>query len=474
MGLVEAVELVPAEQLGRVHFVGIGGAGMSGIARILLARGMTVSGCDAKQSRVLSALQALGADVHVGHEPGHVADVDTLVVSTAIRPDHPELVAAQQSGVRVLPRAAALASVMAGYRGVAVAGTHGKTTTTSLVTVALQRCAADPSFAIGGELNESGANAHAGSGDIFVAEVDESDGSFLMLSPHAAIVTNVEADHLDNYGTEAAYREAFVQFLDRVEDGGFVVVCADDPGSAELGALAGERGMDVRTYGFADGADLRVTDLRSRGMGSTFEVVHGGRRLGPVDLGVPGRHNVLNSCAALLVGLGLGFPFAELREGLAGYTGTRRRFEQKGTADGVRVFDSYAHHPTEIAADLAAAKDVAGEGRIVACFQPHLYSRTRLFADEFAAALSAADEVVVMEIYAAREDPEPGVTGQLVSDRIDLPAERVTFEPSWSAVPALLADRAGPGDIVLTIGAGDVTMIGPEVLDLLQTRDATA
>ncbi|MBO0827097.1 MAG: UDP-N-acetylmuramate--L-alanine ligase [Streptosporangiales bacterium] len=471
MSLVEPVPLVPADRLGHTHFMGIGGAGMSGIARILLSRGAAVSGCDAKQSRMLSALEAVGAEVHVGHDPSHVVDVDTLVVSTAVRPDHPELVTARDKGVRVLPRAAALASVMADRRGIAVAGTHGKTTTTSLVTVALQHCGVDPSFAIGGELNESGANAHDGSGEVFVAEADESDGSFLMLSPYAAVVTNVEADHLDNYGTEAAYRDAFVRFLDRIDPDGFLVACADDPGAAALVDAAGQRGIDVRTYGTDPGADLRAVDVVGHGLGSTFEVVHDGRRLGAVDVAVPGVHNVRNACAALSVCLGLGHPFARVSEGLRRFGGTRRRFEAKGTAGGVRVFDSYAHHPTEIAADLAAARDVAGVGRIVACFQPHLYSRTRLFAERFGRALGLADDVVVMEIYAAREDPEPGVTGALVADAVPLPPEHVRFEPSWSAVPGLLARLARPGDLVLTIGAGDVTMIGPEVVDLLSSQE---
>lgn len=467
MSLVEAVDPVPADELGRVHFIGIGGAGMSGIARILLARGVPVSGCDAKESRALAALRALGAQVHVGHDPAHLEDVDTLVVSTAVRPDHPELLAARDAGIRMLPRGGALASVMAGFRGIAVAGTHGKTTTTSLITVALQHCGADPSFAIGGQLGESGANAHDGSGGVFVAEVDESDASFLLVSPYAAVVTNVEADHLDNYGSEAAYRAAFVRFLDQIRPEGFLVACADDPGARGLAEAGRARGLDVRTYGTADDADLRIAAVEPHGLGSTFEVVHAGRRLGVADVAVPGRHNVLNCAAALTVGLGLGYSFPDLREGLAAFTGTRRRFEPKGSAAGVRVFDSYAHHPTEITADLLAAREVAGDGRVVACFQPHLFSRTRLFADAFGAALGAADEVVVMEVYAAREEPEPGVTGGLVADAVPLPSERVRFEPSWSAVPGTLAGIARAGDVVLTMGAGDVTMIGPELLDLL-------
>jgi UDP-N-acetylmuramate--alanine ligase len=461
---------VPAEQLGHVHFIGIGGAGMSGIARIMLARGLPVSGSDAKDTVTLTALRALGATVYAGHGADHVDGADTVVISTAIRKSNPELVEAQRRGLRVIHRAGALASVMLGRRAVAVAGTHGKTTTTSLLTVAIQHCGADPSFAIGGNLNESGANAHNGSGDVFIAEADESDGSFLLYAPTAAIITNVEADHLDHYGTPEAVAEAFDAFADRVLPGGFLVTCADDEGARTLAEAARSRDIDVRTYGEHADADLRLVNVRTRGMTSSYEAVARGRRLGTVRLRLPGRHNVLNSAAALEVGLGLGFPLERLREGLETFTGTRRRFELKGTADGVRVYDSYAHHPTELAADLAAARDVAGNGRVVVVFQPHLYSRTRYFADQFGAALGLADEVVVMDVYAAREDPMPGVTGALVAATVPLPPAQVVYEPSWSAVAGHLADRARPGDIVLTCGAGDVTMIGPEVLARLEAR----
>jgi len=465
---------LPAEQLGHVHFIGIGGAGMSGIARIMLARGLPVSGSDAKDTVTLTALRALGATVHVGHAAEHVAGADTVVISTAIRTSNPELVEAGRRGLRIIHRAGALASVMLGRRAVAVAGTHGKTTTTSLLTVAIQHCGADPSFAIGGNLNESGANAHNGSGDVFIAEADESDGSFLLYAPTAAIVTNVEADHLDHYGTPEAVAAAFDKFADRVRPGGFLVTCADDEGARTLAEAARARGIDVRTYGESADADLRLLNVRTRGMASSYEAVARGRRLGTVRLRLPGRHNVLNSAAALAAGLGLGFPLERLREGLETFTGTRRRFEHKGTADGVRVYDSYAHHPTELAADLAAARDVAGNGRVVVVFQPHLYSRTRYFADQFGAALGLADEVVVMDVYAAREDPMPGVTGALVAATVPLPPAQVVYEPSWSAVAEHLADRARPGDIVLTCGAGDVTMIGPEVLARLEARHAVS
>jgi UDP-N-acetylmuramate--alanine ligase len=465
---------VPADELGHVHFIGIGGAGMSGIARIMLARGLPVSGSDAKDSVTLTALRALGATVYVGHAAEHVEGADTVVISTAIRTSNPELVEAGRRGLRVIHRAGALASVMLGRRAVAVAGTHGKTTTTSLLTVAIQHCGADPSFAIGGNLNESGANAHNGSGDVFIAEADESDGSFLLYAPTAAIVTNVEADHLDHYGTPEAVAEAFDAFADRVRPGGFLVICADDEGARALADAARGRGIDVRSYGESADADLRLLDVRIRGMASSYEAVALGRRLGTVRLRLPGRHNVLNSAAALAAGLGLGFPLERLREGLETFTGTRRRFELKGTADGVRVFDSYAHHPTELAADLAAARDVASGGRVVVVFQPHLYSRTKYFADQFGAALGLADEVVVMDVYAAREDPMPGVTGALVAATVPLPPAQVVYEPSWSAVAQQLADRARPGDIVLTCGAGDVTMIGPEVLARLEARRMAA
>jgi UDP-N-acetylmuramate--alanine ligase len=463
-------ELLPADRLGRVHFVGIGGAGLSGIARIMLARGIPVSGSDAKESRVLDALRALGARCYVGHAASQVADADTLVVSTAVREDNPEVVEATARGLRLLPRSAALESVMEGRKVVAVAGTHGKTTTTSLLTVALQHCAADPSFAIGGELNESGSNAHDGSGEVFVAEADESDGAFLVYSPFGALVTNVEADHLDNYGTEEAYHEAFTAFLDRIDPSGFLVACVDDDGAADLAQQARDKGLDVTGVGESPHADLRAENLTFAGSTSTFTVVDRGRRLGEVSLQIPGRHYVLDALAALAAGLRLGFPFADLRRGLQAFSGTRRRMELKGEVGGVRVYDSYAHHPNEIAGDLQAARSLAGDGRVVVGFQPHLVSRTKIFGPAMGEALGAADEVVVMDVYVAREDPEPGVDGGLVASHVPIDPAHVHFEPSWSKTPALLVERARPGDLVLTLGAGDVTLVGPEVLDLLAER----
>jgi UDP-N-acetylmuramate--alanine ligase len=464
-------EPVPGlEELGAVHFVGIGGAGMSGIARILLARGVRVSGSDRRDTPTLLALRALGARVELGHDPAHLGDADTVVVSTAIREDNPELAAARERGLRVLPRAVALAAVMAGKRSVAVAGTHGKTSTTSMLTVAVQACGVDPSFAIGGDLNESGSNAHAGEGDVFVAEADESDRSFLLLAPHGAIVTNVEADHLDNYGDLAAVEAAFDRFLQTVDPAGFVVLCADDPGSARLRTVPTP--ARVRTYGTAEDADLRLVDVEVGPETTDWTAVLDGELLGRVQIRVPGEHMARNSAAALLAGLELGLPVEGLIAGLGRFGGVHRRFELKGTVGGVRVYDDYAHHPTEVAAQLRAARAVAGSGRVVVAFQPHLYSRTREFATAFGAALGLADEVVVMDVYGAREDPVPGVTGAMVADAVGLPAERVLFEPSWSAAAPALAERARPGDLVITMGAGNVSMVGPEVLEALRARPA--
>jgi UDP-N-acetylmuramate--alanine ligase len=459
--------------LGRVHVVGIGGAGMSGIARILVARGVTVTGSDAKDSRRLAALRALGVTAYVGHAAEHVAGADTVIASTAIKPDNPELVAARDSGLRVMGRAEALATLMEGYRGVAVAGTHGKTTTTSMLTVALQHCGADPSFAIGSELNESGSNAHLGTGEVFVAEADESDGAFLALPAYAGIVTNVEPDHLDHWGTFDAIEAAFLEFATAIRDrGGFVTVCLDDPGAARLVTSARAAGVDVRTYGVGDASDFRVELLETGDKGWRFDVLEHGVRLGVVELGVPGRHNVLNATAALVTGIGLGHPASDLRAGLETFSGTRRRFDYKGTADGVRVYDDYAHHPTEIAATLSAMRDVVGQGRLVVAFQAHHYYRTAMFTTEFGEALGLADEVVVLEVFAPGEDPIPGASGVAMASHVPLPAEQVVFEPSWSKVAGQLVSRAQAGDVVMTLGAGDIAMIGTEVLELLRAREA--
>jgi len=460
-----------AAELGRVHLMGLGGAGMSGLARLLVAQGLAVSGCDAKDSTTLASLAALGIRTTVGHDPAHLHEVETLVVSSAIRDGNLELSAALAGASRVLPRAVALSAAMTGKQRVAVAGTHGKTTTTSMLTVALQACGRDPSYAIGGDLNEPGSNAHHGSGGVFVAEADESDRSFLVLHPHVAVVTNVEADHLDNYGDVGAVQAAFEQFVATIPPTGALVASADDPGARQLLAAAAQRGLTTVGFG-ADSGDLRLDNLAAVAGGSQFDVIHFGRRLGPVRLAVPGRYNALNAAAALAAGLHLGLPLPDMRRGLEGFRGARRRFEPRGVAAGVRIYDDYAHHPTEVAAVLDAARSVAGGGRVLAVFQPHLFSRTAAFAEGFGRALAAADEVVVMDVFAAREDPIPGVTGAVIARAIPLAGSRVHYEPSWSAVADTVARLARPGDLVLTIGAGDVTMLAPGIATALEDRPA--
>lgn len=467
-------QILPAADLGRVHFVGIGGAGLSGIARIMLARGMTVSGSDGADSPGLQALGALGARVHVGHAAHQVRDVDTVVVSTAIREDNPEYAAAVAQGLRVLPRSAALASVMVGRRTVAVAGTHGKTTTTSLLTVALLEAGADPTYAIGGELSATGVNAAEGGSNLFVAEADESDGAFLVYSPSIAIVTNIDADHLDQWGTEDAYRAAFSRFLDRIEPGGLLVTWNDDPATRALAGEARGRGLRVVTYGESEGADLLARDLRWDGSVTTFEAVLRGEALGHFTLRIPGRHYVLNALAAVAVGIDLGHAADQLRRGLAEFSGTRRRMELKGEAADVRVYDSYAHHPSEIRGDLEAARSLVDVGALLVAFQPHMVSRTRIFGAQMGAELGAADEVIVLDVFLAREDADPEVTSELVASAIPLPPERVHCIGDFDAAAQKLATRARPGDLVLTLGAGTVTTLGPQVLSVLEERAGAA
>ena len=466
-GLVTPTEPVPLAELGRVHFVGIGGAGMSGIARIMLARGTEVSGSDSAASAALDELTALGAQVHVGHAAGQVGDADTLVVSSAIRDSNPELAAARQRGLRVLHRAAALASLMFGRRVIAVTGTHGKTTTTSMITTVLLETGARPAYAIGGVLAATGTGAADGPGADFVAEADESDGSFLMYAPDIAVVTNIEADHLDNYGTEQAYRASFGRFLAKIKPGGLLVTSADDPGAGDLAVQASALGFRVITFGESPSADYLVANVTASGMATSLSVQSQSPSFGRIDLdlrlSVPGHHNALNAAAAFAAAVELGIEPALAARALASYRGAARRLEPKGEAGGVRVLDTYAHHPTELAADLRAAREVlAGTGRVIAVFQPHLYSRTRIFAAEFGAALGLADEAVVLDVYAAREDPEPGVTGRLVADAV--PGGAAHYVAEFGDVPKVVAALAAPGDLVLTMGAGDITRMGPLVL----------
>jgi UDP-N-acetylmuramate--alanine ligase len=475
MGLVAPAGPVPVAELGAVHFTGIGGAGMSGIARVLLGAGVQVSGSDARASQALDELAALGAAVHVGHAAGNLGRLgaaDTLVVSTAIRPGNPEVAEARRRGLRIMHRAAALASIMLGRRGIAVAGTHGKTTTASMLATALEHCGAGPGYVIGGSLVSTGLGAAGGTGALFVAEADESDGSFLLLAPDAAIVTNIEPDHLDNYGSLREIAAAFERFAARITPGGLLVTCADDPGAQALAAAAAGLGLRLRSYGQDPAADYQVSGVTPHGMGLGFELRAGQRQPFGIHLGVPGRHNALNAAAAFAVAVEFGFPAGAVAAGLAAFRGARRRMELKGAADGVRVLDSYAHHPTELAADLRAAREIVtgtdGTGRVIAVFQPHLYSRTRIFAAEFGAALALADEALVLDVYAAREDPEPGVTGRLVAAAV--PGGRGQFMPDAAAVPGRVAGIAKPGDLVLTMGAGDVTTLGPLIVAALRDR----
>jgi UDP-N-acetylmuramate--alanine ligase len=472
MALVKPAEVVPLSDLGRVHFAGIGGAGMSGIARVMLARGVPVSGSDSADSATLKELEALGARVHVGHDAANLGDAGTLVVSSAIRDDNPELAAARQRGLRVLHRAGALASLAQGRRVIAVTGTHGKTTTTSMITTVLLGVGAAPGYVIGGTLAATGVNAADEGGRDFVAEADESDGSFLMLAPDAAVITNVDADHLDNYGTVEAYRASFDAFVDRIAPGGLLVTCADDPGARVVAGHAQARGLRVVTYGESAGADYRVSGIAVQGLTTSFTVT-GPEATGPgeaqwrLSVAVPGSHYALNGTGCLSLAIQLGIPAPDAARALAGYRGAARRMEPKGEAGGVRVLDTYAHHPIELAADLGAARQVAAGGRVIAVFQPHLYSRTRIFGAEFGAALGLADVAVVLDVYAAREDPEPGVTGELVASAVPGGARYV---PHAADVPAAVAGIAAPGDVVLTMGAGDVTRLGPLILAEIAAR----
>ncbi|MDT5101594.1 MAG: UDP-N-acetylmuramate--alanine ligase [Mycobacterium sp.] len=461
-----------------MHMVGIGGAGMSGIARILLDRGGLVSGSDAKESRGVAALRARGAEIRIGHDESSLDLLPggpTAVVTThaAIPKTNPELVEARRRGIPVILRPVVLAKLMDGYTTLMVTGTHGKTTTTSMLIVALQHSGFDPSFAVGGDLGEAGTNAHHGSGDCFVAEADESDGSLLEYTPNVAVVTNIEADHLDFFGSAEAYGAVFDDFVERLAPGGALVVCTDDSGAAALAERTAALGIRVLRYGSDDRPDL-VGRLVSWEQQSTGAVAHiqlaAEKHPRVMRMSVPGRHMALNALAALLAAMEIGAPAEKVLDGLAGFEGVRRRFELVGTAHGVRVFDDYAHHPTEVRATLGAVRTVteqSGRGRSVVVFQPHLYSRTATFAREFGEALDGADEVFVLDVYAAREQPMAGISGATVAEHVGKP---VHYVPDFSAVAELVANAVHSGDVVVTMGAGDVTMLGPEIVAALQAR----
>jgi len=476
VGLLEPVELVGPQDLGAVHLIAVGGSGMNGIASMLLDLGVPVSGSDRSDSAYLRGLAARGADVHVGHRAEQLGDAQTVVVSSAIREDNPELAEARRRGLRVLHRSAALGSLMLGRRGVAIAGTHGKTTTTAMVVGALVGAGEDPSYVIGGSFTGTKTGGHLGSGDVLVVEADESDGSFLQYPAAVAVVTNVDPDHLSNWGTAQAYADGFERFATGPTVA-VLVVSADDPGAVELTAAVRRRGLDgsgraphIVTFGEAADADVRVVGATYAGTGSSFRLTRDGVG-GPMTLDVPGAYNVANAAAAYAVLTWLGLDDQTAREQLSAYPGTNRRFQLVGAVDGVRVFDDYAHHPTEVASTLRAARTaVADGGRVVAVLQPHLYTRTRDLWRELADAAALADEVVVMDVCGDREDPIAGVTGALVADAVPTEHAHVTYEPDWDSAAPVVAGLARRGDLVVTLGCGDVTKVAPLIVDALARR----
>lgn len=457
----------------RVHLIGVGGAGMSALAHILLERGHTVSGSDLRGGRACAALSAMGATVHVGHAAAHVEGADVVAVSTAVPADNAELMRARELGLPTLGRAQLLEALLQGYRRVLVAGTHGKTTTTSMVTVCLQAAGLDPSFAIGGTLSEAGTSAHHGQGAAFVAEADEAYGSFDWLTADAAIVTNVEFDHHDHYDSFREVHEAFVEFLDRRpraigdERTGPAIVCLDDAGAR---AVAQTAAAPVWGYGEHAEADVRVTDVELDADGSRFRLHERGEDLGTFSLRLPGRHNIDNAVAAVAAARWAGAPVDAARAALADFAGAQRRFQRLGSAGGVSVVDDYGHHPTELAATLAAARQTRPDGRVVAVFQPHRYSRTAALGSQLGAALAAADIAIVTDIYAADETPVPGVTGSLVADAARAEGVQTYFVPAGGDLVEVVADVVADGDIVITLGAGDITELGPVLLRRLEGR----
>lgn len=461
-----------AEDLGTVHLIGIGGVGMSGLARLLLTRGIPVTGSELRDWPSLAGLRALGGTIHMAHQADNLDGVDTVVYSTAIPADHVELATARERGLRVLHRSEALAAAMTGRRTIAVAGTHGKTTTTSMITLTLQQAGEDPSFVIGGEISEVGSNAHHGTGDLFVAEADESDRSFLLYRPFVSIVTNIDADHLNTYGDLAGLAAGFAEFARLTDPAGFVVTCADDPGTRQLTEALRDEGRTVYTYGESADADLRLTEVVSAAHGVRYLASLDGEPLGEITLPVPGRHLGLNSAAAVLTALRLGLPLSAAVAALGAFPGVRRRFERKGSAAGVTVYDEYAYHPTSMTAALRTMQEVAGDGRLVVVFQPYRVYRTRDLQAELADALAIADEVIVMEVFGPGELREPGEGGAALTAAVPLPAQCKVFVPTWEDVAAEAVRRVGPGDVVVTMGAPPISLLGDELLAALAAADA--
>ncbi|MEW6552881.1 MAG: UDP-N-acetylmuramate--L-alanine ligase [Actinomycetota bacterium] len=449
----------------KIHFVGIGGAGMSAIAVVLLARGIQVSGSDLKESRNTRRLQQMGALIHIGHHAENVDDADLVVASSAIPERNREIARARELGLEIIPRAAMLNMIMEEGRGIAVAGTHGKTTTTSMIAMIMREAGLDPTYVIGGELNDVGSGAHAGSGGYVIAEADESDGSFLFLRPWAEVITNIEEDHLDFFHDESEVRDYFQRFVSLLPQDGLLVYAGDDPGAASL-----RRQGPGRAVSFGEGED---NDFRSEGVelspdGSSFRVSHCGRSLGRVDLGIPGEHNVRNAMAALALTLTIGVDFEVAARALEGFRGVQRRYQNMGEVAGIRLVDDYAHHPTEVMTTLKAAA-MEGARRLVCIFQPHRYSRTAAMWQGFGDALLLADLVIVTDVYAAGEDPLPGVNGKLIVNAIleADPAKQVVYIPRRSQLGSAAASFLHGGDLVLTMGAGDITQCAAEIAGIL-------
>lgn len=457
---------------GHFHFIGIGGAGMSVVAELLAARGARVTGSDRADSDVLARLNEKGIRAFVGHDATHVDDDATVVVSTAIRESNPELARARELGLDVIHRSQALALAASGMRFVGVAGAHGKTTTSGMIAVGLRAAGLDPSVAVGGIVPQFGSGAHLGTSDVFVAEADESDGSFLNYTPSIEVVTNVEPDHLDRYGTREAFEAIFVDYAKRLVPGGLLVCCAEDAGTARLSESARELGIRVVTYGRPDksvvDADVTICDVEMTPSSCRARVSYGDIS-SELSLGVSGAHNILNAVGAWIAGVELGVEPGLMALSLAGFTGTARRFELRGTVGDRRVFDDYAHHPTEVSVAIEQARLVADGADVTVVFQPHLYSRTRLFADRFAKALSGADHVVLADIYAAREDEDPAVTSGLIADQIE-GAECVHDMHEAARTGARLAGSRG---VLITMGAGSITQCADDVIDEWQRMDAS-
>jgi UDP-N-acetylmuramate--alanine ligase len=451
----------------KVHFVGIGGIGMSGIAELLLNLGYGVSGSDLKESEITRRLASLGGKVVLGHRAENVGpDVDVVVTSSAVRrATNPEAVAARARGIPVIRRAEMLAELMRLKDAVAIAGSHGKTTTTSLIATVLEHAGLQPTAVVGGKLNAFGSNARLGKGEWIVVEADESDGSFLHLTPTIAVVTNVDAEHLDHYGTAEALHQAFVDFADRVPFYGLVVLCLDHPTVQHLIPRLSKRHV---TYGISPQADWRADEVKLSAFSARFAVWHRGKRLGEVALKMVGAHNVLNALAACAVAHELGIPFERAAEALGEFAGVQRRFTVRGEAGGILVVDDYGHHPAEIRATLLGARASFPQRRIVCAFQPHRYTRTRDLMGDFATAFNDADVLVLGDIYAAGEEPIPGVSGEKLHAAVRACGHRdATFVPDRAALATVLRARVRTGDLVLTLGAGDVTHAGEELLALL-------